>query len=38
MSEFFAILKDISTGALPLVAIPSFIVWLISHKKTAGAK
>lgn len=32
MQEFLAILKDIASGALPWVAIPGFVLFLIAAK------
>jgi hypothetical protein len=33
MSEFLAVVRDVVSGALPIVAIPGFIVWLWRRRK-----
>lgn len=34
MSEFFNILKDVKSGALPLSEVPNFMLWAV--KKVAA--
>lgn len=35
MSEFFNILKDVKSGALPLSEVPNFMLWAVKKSRRA---
>ncbi len=35
MREFFNILKDVKSGALPLSEVPSFMLWAVKKSRRA---
>jgi hypothetical protein len=35
MKELLAVLRDIATGALPILAVPGFLVFVFSRKHAA---